>query len=415
MFGGVWEKRFCIWVFRSREATRILQFGAGIRDRLPPAPYEGYLLAMTSRIRNAYDIRVEEGVITPEPAQAALIGALERLETDLSKKGLFGALPEVKGIYIWGPPGRGKSMLMDLFYSSTPEQKKVRAHFHAFMARIHDLVKQWRDGTPRSRKDVFGTSKGDDPIPPIAALIASEARLLCFDELQVTDIADAMILGRLFEALFEKKVVLAVTSNRAPEDLYKNGINRQLFLPFIDIIRQRCEVVETAGARDFRLDRMAGAKVWFSPLDAEARQGFETLWSDLKGGEPEEPIALPVLGREVKLERTVGGMARATFNELCGRPLGPQDYLAVARRFHTLFLADVPLLSPANHHEARRLVTLVDALYEAKTRLVVLAEAAPKALYTEGVGAFEFERTVSRFNEMQSEDWLEQREEAEAA
>ena len=370
---------------------------------------------MTSRIRNAYDIRVEEGVITPEPAQAALIGALERLETDLSKKGLFGALPEVRGIYIWGPPGRGKSMLMDLFYSSTPEQRKVRAHFHAFMARIHDLVKQWRDGDSRARKAVFGTSKGDDPIPPIAALIASEARLLCFDELQVTDIADAMILGRLFEALFEKRVVLAVTSNRAPEDLYKNGINRQLFLPFIDIIRERCEVVETAGARDFRLDRMAGAKVWFSPLDDAARAGFETLWSDLKGGEPEEPIALPVLGREVKLERTVGAMARATFNELCGRPLGPQDYLAVARRFHTLFLADVPLLSPANHHEARRLVTLVDALYEAKTRLVVLAEAAPEALYTEGVGAFEFERTVSRFNEMQSEAWLEQREEAEAA
>lgn len=415
MYGGVWEKRFCIWVLRSREATGILQIDAGNGDRLSPALSGGYLLGMTSRIRNAYDIRVEEGVITPEPAQAALIGALERLETDLSKKGLFGAQPAVRGIYIWGPPGRGKSMLMDLFYSSTPEQKKVRAHFHAFMARIHDLVKQWRDGTARSRKEVFGTSRGDDPIPPIAALIASEARLLCFDELQVTDIADAMILGRLFEALFEKKVVLAVTSNRAPEDLYKNGINRQLFLPFIDILRQRCDVVETAGARDFRLDRMAGAKVWFSPLDAKARQGFETLWSDLKGGETEEPIALPVLGREVKLERTVGAMARATFDELCGRPLGPQDYLAVARRFHTLFLADVPLLSPANHHEARRLVTLVDALYEAKTRLVVLAQAAPEALYVEGVGAFEFERTVSRFNEMQSEDWLEQREEAEAA
>lgn len=372
-------------------------------------------LAMTSRIRNAYDIRVEEGVIAPDPAQFGLLSELERLEEDLARRGLFGVLPAVKGIYIWGPPGRGKSMLMDLFFSSTPEQKKVRAHFHAFMARVHGLVKQWRDGDSRARKAVFGTHKGDDPIPPIAALIASEARLLCFDELQVTDIADAMILGRLFEALFEKKVVLAVTSNRAPEDLYKNGINRQLFLPFIDILRDRCAVIETAGARDFRRDRMAGAQVWFSPLDAPARQGFETLWADLKGGETEEPIALPVLGREVKVERTVGAMARATFDELCGRPLGPQDYLAIARRFHTLFLADVPRLSPANHHEARRLVTLVDALYEARTRLVVLAEAAPEALYTEGVGAFEFERTVSRFNEMQSEDWLEQREEAEAA
>ncbi len=375
-------------------------------------------LTMTSRIRNAYDIRVEEGAIAPDPQQLDLLAALERLEADLSKKGLFGRPPEVRGIYIWGPPGRGKSMLMDLFYSATPEQKKVRAHFHAFMARIHDLVKQWRDGDSRTRKIVFGTAKGDDPIPPIAALIASEARLLCFDELQVTDIADAMILGRLFEALFEKRVVLAVTSNRAPEDLYKNGINRQLFLPFIDILRQRCEVVETAGARDFRLDRMAGAKVWFSPLDDAARSGFETLWSDLRGGEPEEPVALPVLGRQVRVQRTVGAMARATFNELCGSPLGPQDYLAIARRFHTLFLSDVPTLSPANHHEARRLVTLIDALYEARTRLVVLAEAEPESLYAEGVGAFEFERTVSRLNEMRSASWLEQRgddDEAEEA
>jgi cell division protein ZapE len=373
-------------------------------------------LAMTSRIRNAYDIRVEEGVIAPDPAQVGLLSELERLEADLARRGLFGVVPTVKGIYIWGPPGRGKSMLMDLFYSSTPEQKKVRAHFHAFMARVHGLVKQWRDGDARTRKAVFGTHKGDDPIPPIAALIASEARLLCFDELQVTDIADAMILGRLFEALFERKVVLAVTSNRAPEDLYKNGINRQLFLPFIDILRERCAVVETAGARDFRLDRMSGAKVWFSPLDADARGGFETLWSDLKGGETEEPVALPVLGRQVRVERTVGGLARASFTELCGRPLGPQDYLAIALRFHTLFLSDVPLLSPANHHEARRLVTLIDALYEARTRLVVLAEAEPEALYVEGVGAFEFERTVSRFNEMRSAEWLEQpRDEAEAA
>ena len=358
---------------------------------------------MTSRIRNAYDIRVEEGVLTPDPAQADVITALERLETDLSKRGLFGKPPEVRGVYLWGPPGRGKSMLMDLFYSATPEPRKSRAHFHAFMARIHDLVKQWREGDARTRKAVFGTHKGDDPIPPIAKLIASEARLLCFDELQVTDIADAMILGRLFEALFEDRVVLAITSNRAPEDLYKNGINRQLFTPFIDIIRERCVVVETAGARDWRLDRMTSAQVWHTPDD---RAGFDDLWRELKGGEPEEPAHLTVLGRDVVVDRTVGSMARANFNDLCAKPLGPQDYLAIAQRFHTLFLEDVPILSSANHHEARRLVTLVDALYEAKTKLIVLAAAKPEALYTEGVGAFEFERTVSRFNEMQSKDWL---------
>lgn len=358
---------------------------------------------MTSRIRNAYDIRVEEGVLTPDPAQAEVLVALERLERDLARRGLFGRPPEVKGIYLYGPPGRGKSMLMDLFYSATPEPRKKRAHFHAFMARIHDLVRQWREGDSKSRKAVFGTHKGDDPIPPIARLIASEARLLCFDELQVTDIADAMILGRLFEALFEDRVVLAVTSNRAPEDLYKNGINRQLFTPFIDIIRDRCEVVQTAGARDWRLDRLSSAQVWHTPDD---RAGFEALWRELKGGEPEEPAHLTVLGRDVVVERTVGAMARASFADLCGRPLGPQDYLAIAERFHTLFLEDVPILSAANHHEARRLVTLVDALYEARTRLIVLAAARPEALYTEGVGAFEFERTVSRFNEMQSRDWL---------
>ncbi|WP_421730347.1 cell division protein ZapE [Brevundimonas sp.] len=364
---------------------------------------------MTSRIRSAYEIRIEEGVLVPDPAQAPLIAALERLETDLAKKGLFGKQPEVRGLYIWGPPGRGKSMLMDLFVSASPEPKKTRAHFHAFMARIHKLVDQWRKGDKKARQATFGTHKGDDPIEPIADLIASEARLLCFDELQVTDIADAMILGRLFEALFERKVVLAVTSNRAPTELYKNGLNRQLFLPFIAEIETRCVVIEIDGARDWRLDRLMGSPVWFTPDQGAA---FESLWFDLRGGEPEEPAHLQVLGREVVVERTAGSLARATFDQLCDTALGPQDYLAAAARFHTLFLDDVPVLGPERRQAARRFVTLIDALYEAGTRLVVRAAAEPEALYPSGDGAFEFERTVSRLREMSSASWLEKAEHA---
>jgi cell division protein ZapE len=361
---------------------------------------------MPPRIRRAFDQRLKDGRLSLDPAQTAALGALERLEADLTKKGLFGARPDVRGVYLWGPPGRGKSMLMDLFFACAPEPNKSRAHFHAFMARVHDLIGQWRKGDRKTRQAVFGQSKGDDPIAPVAALIASESRLLCFDELQVTDIADAMILGRLFQALFEQGAVLAVTSNREPGDLYRDGINRQLFLPFIDLIRDKCEVVAVAGERDWRRQRLQGRRVWFSPDDADHRAAFESLWSELKGEETEEPAHLAVMGRDVVIARTVGGLARATFAELCARPLGPRDYLAIAARFHTLFLDGVPRLSPANHHEARRLVTLIDALYEAKTRLVVLAEAAPDALYPSGVGAFEFERTASRLSEMSGAEWL---------
>jgi cell division protein ZapE len=371
---------------------------------------------MTSRIRSAYDIRIEEGVIAPDPAQLPLILAMERLETDLARKGLFGKHPEVKGLYIWGPPGRGKSMLMDLFVSASPEPRKTRAHFHAFMARVHSLVDQWRKGDRKTRQSVFGTHSsrkkgGDDPIEPVADLIASEARLLCFDELQVTDIADAMILGRLFEALFERKVVLAVTSNRAPNELYKNGLNRQLFVPFIDELKKRCVVIEIDGARDWRLDRLMGSPVWFvddGEGNGEAgREAFETLWYDLKGGETEEPAHLAVLGRDVVVERTAGGLARSSFADLCARPLGPQDYLAIARRFHTLFIENIPTLSPDNRQEAARFITLIDALYEAGTRLVATSAAQPETLYVKGDGAFEFERTVSRLREMSSQSWLE--------
>ncbi len=365
---------------------------------------------MPSRIARAYESRLSQGLLTRDPAQSAAVEALSRLEIDLGKRKLFGGPPEVTGVYLWGPPGRGKSILMDLFFACAPEPRKRRVHFHAFMARVHDLIRQWRTGDKATRQRVFHTHKGDDPIEPVAALIASEARLLCFDELQVTDIADAMILGRLFDALFERKVVVCITSNRAPDQLYKDGINRPLFVPFIDRIVEQCQVVELAGARDWRLDRIKASKVWFDPSGATE---FEALWADLRGGMPECPVHLMVLGRDVVIDRTAGGLARATFDQLCETPLGPQDYLAIAERFHDLFIEDIPLLTPDKRQAARRFVTLIDALYEARTRLVALAAGAPESLYPAGDGAFEFERTVSRLNEMSSASWLDQAEHAD--
>lgn len=364
--------------------------------------------SMPSRIARAYENRLKQGLLTRDPAQGAAVAALSRLEVDLGRRRLFGGVPEVQGVYLWGPPGRGKSILMDLFFACAPEQRKRRVHFHAFMARVHDLIRQWREGDRQTRQRVFGAHRGDDPIDPVAALIASEARLLCFDELQVTDIADAMILGRLFDALFERKVVICVTSNRAPDQLYKDGINRPLFTPFIDRIVERCAVVALSGARDWRLDRMKASRVWFNGEGEARRTGFEQLWDDLRGGMPECPATLKVLGREVVIQRTAGGLARATFDALCEVPLGPQDYLAIAERFHTLFLEDVPLLTPDRRQAARRFVTLIDALYEARTRLVAIAAGSPEQLYPSGDGAFEFERTVSRLNEMSSQSWLDQ-------
>lgn len=357
---------------------------------------------MGSRIRAAYEKRLREGRLTPDPGQAGAIDALSRLEKDLRRRGLFGGRPQVRGVYLHGPPGRGKSMLMDLFHACAPEPKQ-RRHFHVFMAEVHGLIREWREGNRRARQARFGQWKGDDPLTPIAELISRRARLLCFDELEVRDIADALILGRLFQALFDRGTVLAVTSNRAPDQLYLNGINRELFLPFVDLIRDHCETVVVSGDRDWRIDLLARSRTWFPP---EGEPAFEALWAELKGGAEEAPASITVLGREVRIDRTVGGVARATFADLCGRPLGPQDWLAIAGRFHTLFLDAVPLLDEARHMEARRFVTLIDALYEAGTRLVVRADAEPEALYIGATGAFEFARTVSRLNEMTSPTWL---------
>ena len=232
---------------------------------------------MVSRIERVHAKKLKDGSLKPDPGQAAALKALARLEKDLKRRGLFGGVPEVRGVYLYGPPGRGKSMLMDLFFANVQEPRKTRAHFHAFLSRVHALMRNWREGDKAARKATFGQWKGDDPIGPVAALIASEARLLCFDELQVTDIADALILGRLFRALFEHKVVLAVTSNRRPEDLYLNGVNRELFVPFIDIIEARCERIEVAGSRDWRIDTLASAPAWYDATDAEGGSGCAAM------------------------------------------------------------------------------------------------------------------------------------------
>jgi cell division protein ZapE len=368
---------------------------------------------MASALQAAYDIRIAEGGIRPDPAQADGLRALIRLERDLAAapangglKGLFRKPEAERGVYLWGPVGRGKSMLMDLFFEAVPVEKKRRTHFHVFMGEIHRLIGAWRIGDAAARKARFGQHKGDDPIPPVADAVADTARLLCFDEFQVTDIADAMILGRLFEALFARGVTLVATSNREPDALYKDGINRQLFLPFIDLLKARLEVVSVAGGHDYRLDRLRAAGTWFSPNDPDNSRSFEALWRDMLDPEEETGATLEVLGRSITLPHASGGLVRATFASLCSVALGPNDYVALADRFHTVFLEDVPKLTPARREEARRFVILIDALYEAHARLIVLAEAQPAQLYPAGDGSFEFERTASRLEEMRSADWL---------
>ena len=366
-------------------------------------------------VRTAYADKLARGEIAPDPAQAAAVDELSRLEGELNALAEPGFHPHFlarrreppRGLYLWGPVGRGKSMLMDLFFEAAPVTRKRRVHFHGFMAEVHGLIAAWRNGDPAARRARFGAHKGDDPIGPAAGAIADAARLLCFDEFRVVDIADAMILGRLFEALFARGVTVVATSNREPEALYLNGINRQLFLPFVGLIRARMEVVRVAGPVDFRLERLRGAPVWFAPLAPAAESAFDALWTRLLDGAGETGAVLEVSGRRTALPRAAGGMLRASFAGLCGRALGAGDYLALASRFHTLFLEAAPVLGPERRNEAARLVTLVDALYEARVKLVVLADAEPSALYPAGDGAFEFERTASRLEEMRSAAWVE--------
>jgi cell division protein ZapE len=373
---------------------------------------------MPGLLRAAYEMKIAAGELAADAAQAGAVEALARVELALAtarRRGLFRKPQGVRGAYLWGPVGRGKSVLMDLFFEVAPIEAKRRVHFHAFMGEVHRLVDAWRKGDAAARQARFGHAhfgkiRSDDPIPPVADVIAAEAQLLCFDELQVTDIADAMILGRLFEAVFARGVTLVCTSNRPPDDLYKDGINRQLFVPFIDMLKARMEIVPVKGPHDYRLDRLRAARTWFSPIDPDNERQFDQLWRDMLGADEEIGATLEVLGRKEHWPRAAGGLLRAHFASLCAQALGPQDYLAIAERFHTVFVEQMPKLTPDKRDQARRLATLIDTLYEARARLVVLAAGEPEMLYPVGDMAFEFERTASRLQEMRSEAWLEGRE-----
>lgn len=367
-----------------------------------------------------YNARIESGQLTPDPVQATAAAALNDLEHRLANRktgGWFSKAETVTGLYMWGGVGRGKSMLMDLFFESAPVEARRRVHFHEFMAEVHDRLDAWRklsqDDRKRSEWRVKGA--GDDPIAPVAKQIASEASLLCFDEFQVTQIADAMVLARLFEALFDMAVTVVATSNRHPNDLYKDGINRPLFLPFIEHLKAHCEILELASERDYRLDRLIEAPVWYSPLGPESEAALDRAWDRLTLGAEPQHCVLTVKGRKLEVQREAAGVARFTFEELCARPLGSRDYLAIAANFNTVILSGIPTLGPENRNEAARFVALIDALYEAKIKLVASAAAEPESLYPEGDGSFEFERTASRLHEMRSTDYLsEARVELEA-
>jgi len=345
-------------------------------------------------VTDSLNARIAEGVLSADPAQAdaamQLDDVLARLKAG-GKTGWFSKPKPVKGLYMWGGVGRGKSMLMDMFHAHAPVKSK-RVHFHEFTGRVHERL-----GVARARKDV------SDPIPPVAKQFAAEARLLCFDEFQVTQIADAMIMSRLFSEMFKRGVTVVATSNREPNELYKNGINRDLFTPFIDVLESHCDVFELASARDYRLERLTEAPVWYADNGEAA---LDRAFSRLTLGAKPQHCELTVLGRKIAVEREAAGVARFSFDELCARPLGAQDYLMIAATFHTVLMDDIPTLTPAYRNEAARFVALIDALYEAKVKLVASAAAEPEFLYPEGTGSFEFQRTVSRLHEMRSLEYM---------
>jgi len=361
---------------------------------------------------SAYGALRTSGDLKPDPAQERAAEKLQLLHDELDgyepvRNGgglaaMFGLgrrrVQPPQGLYIHGPVGRGKSMLMDIFFESAPIEKKRRVHFHAFMIEVHDAVHAWRQDEKR---------KSDrDPLPQIAEKIASDTWLLCFDEFHVTNIADAMILGRLFTALFDFGVVVVTTSNLAPDNLYENGLQRARFLPFIELLKERLDCFELASATDYRLARLKSMRVFHAPLGPSATRMLKEAFVDLSEGAPAVSEEITVKGRNVQVPCAAGGVASFTFDALCGQPLGAEDYIALSNRYHTLVLDGVPRLVEDLRNEAKRFMTLIDTLYEHKVKLVMAAETAPHDLYKGKTHAFEFERTISRLMEMQSNDYL---------
>jgi cell division protein ZapE len=375
-----------------------------------------YLVLPASDVKTSYEARVARGEIERDPAQESVLLLLGRLELRLrqhrlarkssSLGWLFGVRERsekpIKGAYIFGEVGRGKTMLMDLFFEASAVIRKRRSHFHEFMADVHERVRGFRT------KLKLGEIPQEDPIRLTAAALAEETWLLCFDEFHVTDIADAMILGRLFTRLFELGVVVVATSNVAPSELYKDGLNRALFVPFIKLLESHMEVVRLAARTDFRLEKLSGFPVWHVPAGAHAEAELDDAWRRLTGGSPGPQQFLKVKGRTVRIPRAASGVARFSFDDLCAQPLGALDYLRIAHEFHTILLDRIPVMDYAQRNEAKRFIILIDTLYDNAVKLVASAEAEPSALYVgkDGFEAQEFRRTASRLVEMRSAAYL---------